>query len=202
MKKNYFVDHGLLKPNSSSKAADVLLEVQDDFDAIKYKKPSSYVEAIWEKACNHSDFGRDHRGSGFELLIATILMKENLLPFYWQAKFEFVPLAIFDLAFYTKESGPIILSLKTSVRERYKQAEFEAQALKAVHRRAQTYLITLDHDEAAKLNENIDHGVLFGIDKAIVATTSDFDTLISDLKTVTITKAPTFEVIKDPKTVN
>ena len=63
-------------------------------------------------------------------------------------------------------------------------------------------MITLDQDEAEKLNENIDNGVLFGIDKAIVATTSDFDTLIVDLKTVTIIESPTIEVIKDPKTVS
>ena len=64
---------------------------------------------------------------------------------------EFVPLANFDLVVYTEERGPVVLSLKTSIRERYKQAEFEAQAMKDVHRRAKNFLVTMEKDEAVSL---------------------------------------------------
>ena len=201
-KGNYFLNYGVVPNSSVSAAVNVLLEVQEPFDQIDIDKPSKYVASIWEKACAHVEFGRDVRGKGFELLIATVLIKKNLLPFYWQAEFEFVPLANFDLAFYTEELGPIVLSLKTSVRERYKQAEFEAQALKAVHRRAETYLITMDEEEAKNLNTKIDSGVLYGIDRAVVATNSEFDTLISDLALLKITTAPTLPLIKRSRKVS
>ena len=201
-KTNYFLQYGVISNSSVSAAVDVLLEVQKPFDEIKFDKPSKYVESIWEKACAHSAFGRDVRGKGFELLVATVLIKKGLLPFYWQAEFQFVPLANFDLAFYTEELGPIVLSLKTSVRERYKQAEFEAQALKAVHRRAETYLITMESDEAENLNSKIDSGVLYGIDRAVVATSPEFDTLVADLALLKISPAPTLPVIKRSREVN
>jgi hypothetical protein len=43
---------------------------------------------------------------------------------------------------------PICISAKTSLRERYKQADFEAIALKYVHRKALSFLVTLEENEA------------------------------------------------------
>lgn len=53
----------------------------------------------------------------FELLIQYILYQNNLLPFYRQAKVIFVPNVNFDILLYTKEIGPLCLSIKTSLRE-------------------------------------------------------------------------------------
>lgn len=64
------------------------------------------------------------------------------------AKVAFVPNVIYDLMFYTSERGPICISAKTSLRERYKQADLEAIALKYVHRKALSYLVTLQTNEA------------------------------------------------------
>lgn len=113
----------------------------------------------------------------------------------------FVPLANFDLLIFTKELGPVILSLKTSLRERYKQAEFESQALRAVHRRAKTFLVTLDQEESDSVNEKIHLGELFAIDKVLVATHLDFDELVRFLKTLTPIPSPTVELITRGKLV-
>ena len=42
-----------------------------------------------------------------------------------------------------KDNFPIVLSIKTSLRERLKQADLKALALNNVYRKAQTYLLTL-----------------------------------------------------------
>ena len=145
---------------------------------------------------------RDVRGKFFELLIATCLIRNKILPFFWQAQLVFVPLANFDLVVYTEERGPIVLSLKTSIRERYKQAEFEAQAMKDVHRRAKNFLVTMEKDEALSLQSKIDTGVLAGIDEAIVANENSFDRLIEFLKSLTIVDSPIFSAIKNPKKID
>lgn len=103
---------------------------------------------------------------------------------------------------YTEERGPIVLSLKTSIRERYKQAEFEAQALKAVHRRAKNFLLTIEKEEALSLQAKIDAGVLAGIDEAIVANEKSFDRLIDFLKSLTIVDSPIFSAIRNPKKID
>lgn len=133
--------------------------------------------------------------------MACCLIKNQVLPFFWQAQLEFVPLANFDLVVYTEERGPIVLSLKTSIRERYKQAEFEAQAMKDVHRRALNYLVTIESDEAISLKSKIDSGVLTGIDDVVVANEDSFDQLIERLRSLTIVDTPVFSAVRNPQKI-
>ena len=155
--------------SKSSLSAQLLLAIQPSLESINIQQPSKYVEYIWNKAQKDERLTRDVRGKFFELVMASCLIKNEILPFFWQAQLEFVPLANFDLVVYTEERGPVVLSLKTSIRERYKQAEFEAQAMKDVHRRAKNFLVTMENDEAASLQAKIDSGVLSGIDGVVVA---------------------------------
>ena len=200
--EDYLVSYGVLAPNNTSKAADILLSVQPSLTDIAYKTASSYVDTLWKKIQTHKKFNPSLGGSIFELVIACVLIQEDILPFYWQAEVEFVPLAIFDLVVYTKEVGPVVLSLKTSLRERYKQEEFEAQALKNVHKHAKTFLVTMDGDDASKVNEKIKKGIISGVDKAIVANRIEFNRVIDDIKKLTMIVAPKVSVISDGKRID
>ena len=201
--ENYLVSHGILTKKSAqeSKSAQVLLSIQPDLFELKYKQPSKYIDYLWHKALEDPRLERDVRGKFFELLIACCLIRHEVLPFFWQAQLEFVPLANFDLVIYTEEKGPVVLSLKTSIRERYKQAEFEAQAMKDVHRRAMNFLITMDKDESVALKNNIDAGILTGIDGVAVANESSFDEIIFFLKKLTIVDTPVFSAVKNPQKI-
>ena len=185
----------------SSLSAQLLLSIQPSLESIEIHQPSKYVEFIWSKAEKDDRLTRDVRGKFFELVIASCLIKNEILPFFWQAQLEFVPLANFDLVVYTEERGPVVLSLKTSIRERYKQAEFEAQAMKDVHRRAKNFLVTMEKDEAVSLQAKIDSGVLSGIDGVVVANEESFDELIELLKSLSIVDAPVFSAIKNPQKI-
>ena len=86
--------------------------------------PSEYVKFCWKKY-ETSGVSRTNslNGTIFELIIATLFVKEGLVPLHLQAQVAFVPNVNFDAILYTNETGPIGLSLKTSLRERYKQAD-------------------------------------------------------------------------------
>lgn len=202
--QNYLVEYGIVSESTANKSASasLLLAIQPHLDSIQIQQPSKYVDFIWKKAERDKRLTRDVRGKFFELLIASSLIKNEVFPFFWQAQLEFVPLANFDLVLYTEERGPVVLSLKTSIRERFKQAEFEAQALKNVHRRALNYLVTIESDEAISLKSKIDLGVLTGIDDVIVANEPSFDTLIENLKSLTIIDSPTFSAIRNPHKID
>jgi hypothetical protein len=187
--------------SESSLSAQLLLSIQPSLESIEIHQPSKYVEFIWNKAEKDDRLTRDVRGKFFELVIASCLIKNEILPFFWQAQLEFVPLANFDLVVYTEERGPVVLSLKTSIRERYKQAEFEAQAMKDVHRRAKNFLVTMEKDEAVSLQAKIDSGVLSGIDGVVVANEKSFDELIELLKSLSIVDTPVFSAIKNPQKI-
>jgi len=193
--QNYLISHGLISESGGGRAAEIILDIQPHIDFFDYSTPAKYVDKLMALIENHPKFTRDTRGKAFEIVIACTLIREHILPFYFQAEVLFVPIANFDLLIYTEELGPVVLSMKTSLRERYKQAELESQALRSVHRKAETFLITLDQDESDSVNIKIDSGELFAIDKVLVATHSDFNELIEHLKTLSPIAAPVVPLV-------
>ena len=192
--EDYFVKYGILGSNSSSEAARILLKIQPTLDAISYTKPSGYIRDIWDKV-QKSEMPKTMNGMAFELILACLLIKENLHPFYMSAEVQFVPNARFDLMFYSHEVGPIVLSAKTSLRERYKQADLESLALRAVYRRSKTFLVTLSETEAESVQRKIDSGDVTSLNACVVATSSQFDELVRELHSYTMMEAPVLPVV-------
>jgi hypothetical protein len=99
------------------------------------------------------------------------------------------------------ERGPICISAKTSLRERYKQADLEAIALKYVHRKALSYLVTLEENEARSVKEKIKSGDVIGLDNVVVATSNEFNELIEELKSYKFSEPPTVKVIESNQVI-
>ena len=173
---------GIVK--SKTKGYHVFMEhIAPDFMS-NTMEPSEYVRYCWN---NYENSGVERNnslnGTIFELIIATLFVKEGILPLHLQAQVAFVPNVNFDAVLYTHENGPIGLSLKTSLRERYKQADLEAVALKYVHRKAENYLLTMDREEAESVSRKIATGAVLGLDKAVLASSDEFDSFVNNLKT-------------------
>ncbi|MCQ2308429.1 MAG: hypothetical protein MJZ78_00395 [Bacteroidales bacterium] len=170
------------------------------FKDIEYSKPSDYVNKYWkEYTSKRIDGGLN--GQIFEIIISTLLYRENLLPFYIQAKVAFVPNVYFDIILYSLECGPISLSLKTSLRERYKQADLEAIALKYVHRKAKSYLLTMEEREGKSVKDKIKTGDVIGIDDVVICSLSDIDDLISKLHSIKLSLAGSVDIIESTQIV-
>lgn len=179
-----------------NKAEVVFDSLFPDFLNIEYEKPSEYIQIYWNAYLSHKERNNNLNGKVFEYILATLCIRENILPIYMSAKVAFVPNVIYDLMFYTKERGPICWSVKTSLRERYKQADLEAIALKYVHRKALNYLITLEENEAKSVKAKIKSGDVIGLDDVIVATSEEFNHLINKLKEFEFSDPPTVKVIE------
>jgi len=181
---------------TNSKAGRIFEELFPDIYNIKYKKPSDFIKHCWNKYEEYPDKNNNLNGIMFEYILASLCIREGLLPLYMSAKVAFVPNVIYDLMFYSKERGPICLSAKTSLRERYKQADLESIALKYVHRKALSYLITLNAKEAKSVKSKIKSGDVIGLDDVIVATDEEFNVLINNLKKLGFEEPPTVKVIE------
>jgi hypothetical protein len=179
----------------ATQAATVFEARIPNFLSVPYSTPSEYIRFCWAAYESHSEKNNNLNGKIFEYILATLCIREGFLPLYLSAKVAFVPNVIYDLMLYSKERGPICLSVKTSLRERYKQADLEAIALKYVHRKSLNYLITLDETAARAVKEKIKTGDVIGLDDVIVATSSDFDKLVADLKQYHFESPPPIEVI-------
>ena len=108
------------------------------------------------------------------------MLQNGINPIYFQAKFAVIPNIDFDLICYD-EKKPVSLSIKTSLRKRYKQADLESMALRQVYRDAECYLLVLT-DEYAGVRSKIKDGELFGLTDCLRADSQDFDDLVWSLK--------------------
>jgi len=187
--------------SDDGQAAAIFEGLFPSFIDLEYQKPSEYVEKYWNaytkmrvKRIPNEQKRRGINGKIFEYIIATLLIREEILPIFINAKVTFVPNINFDILLYTKEHGPICLSAKTSFRERYKQADLEAMALKNVHRISRSFLLTLDRD-ATSLSEKILKGDTFGLNDVIVATSDKFNDFIKELKVYNFSLSPSVSVV-------
>lgn len=165
----------------------------ENFMTLKYQTPHEYIKKYWI-ALEKADKPTLH-GNIFEYIIYTLLYREGIRPFYTQAKVAFVPNVNFDVLLYSKYA-PVSLSLKTSLRERYKQADLEAIALKYVHRRSKCYLLTMDTKEASVQKSKILNGDIIGLDEVIDCNSEDIDRLIASLKQTSFDVSEKIEVVQ------
>ena len=141
-------------------------------------------------------------GHVFEGLLTVLFHLCKVGPLYFQANLKFVPDANFDFIGYSEEHGPIVLSAKTSLRERKKQADLEGRFMRQVYQRSQSYLITLDADEARAANANIDRGGLMGIDRVVSMEDGSFDELIKKLQGMDFCEPEMVQIITGTRIIN
>ena len=186
--------HPLLTSLRGKKAA-VIAKVFGERLSLAAQRPSRFVKQAWQ-AYTHSGLGSNSlNGAIFEYLIAFCLYERHIRPFYQQARLGLVPNVAYDLVLYTKAAYPITLSLKTSLRERYKQADLEGWALKNVHRKAKNYLLTLSN-EVVGVQQKIAEGAIAGLDAAILVTSEAFDTLLEELQATALQQAQQIPLIE------
>lgn len=187
------VNKGLAKKESATTQLFEGLIKGETFMSVRYKTPKEYVKRYWT-ALELANKPTLH-GTAFEYIIYTLLYREGIKPFYTQAQVAFVPNVNFDALLYC-QSTPVSLSLKTSLRERYKQADLEAIALKYVHRKSKCYLLTMDTKEADVQKEKILSGDIIGLDEIIDCNTNDIDNLITELKKIQFTTSKQIDIVQ------
>jgi len=140
------------------------------------------------------------RGRWLEWATLVALKERKLVPAYWQAEFAAVPHNFNDALLWSKEHGPVVISCKTSLRERYKQADLEAVALRQHYPIAKFFLLTLDADKrhVASVRKKIAAKELLALHAVYDETNAD--ELFALLKTLTLVEAPE-KVLRSGKAV-
>ncbi len=183
-----------------TKTSDVFENIYSNILEEEYSKPSSFIEENWNKYLLYKESEKTDRstnGSVFESLICVLLYRENLFPLFTQVQVAFVPNAIFDILLYNDKNRIVSLSLKTTLRERWKQADLEALALKNVHRNSRSFLITLSKNETNSIKNKIQSGSVLGLNDVVLANSVQFDSLIEDLKQNQYIKPGTVNILQN-----
>lgn len=169
--------------------------------------PSAYVAECWNRYKHNASRNTYKRtnslnGKIFEVIVATALYRYKVRPFYLQATAQLVPDVDYDIIMYDKINHvPITISVKTSVRERYKQADLEAYAFKNVHRAAMNYLVLLNAKECANVQKKIDSGSVLGLKQAIQADADEFDVFLEELKGLKLGASPKISLFEGQRVI-
>lgn len=164
----------------------------------KNQSSSQLIKQIWEKELV-KELPNSTRGALFEYLIAYCLNSQKILPFYLQAKINLVDGVIYDIVLFNEKLSPIVLSIKTSLRERYKQAFLEARVLRDVYSSSKSYLLTLNGSEyktRKRENQQEDSPILDGV---IAVDTEEFDKFLEELKNTELRKSTKQQIITQGK---
>jgi hypothetical protein len=128
-------------------------------------------------------------------LIAYCLNSQGILPFYTQVKINLVDGVIYDIVLFDEKLSPIVLSIKTSLRERYKQAFLETRVLKDVYSASKTYLLTLNGSEYKTRKKEIEQNNSSILDDIIAVDTEEFDRFLEKLKSIEFRKSTKQQII-------
>ncbi|MDN6268244.1 MAG: hypothetical protein L0J44_10395, partial [Tetragenococcus koreensis] len=160
----------------TGKTTVITKEILENFDFKNYKSPSDFIEKSWNYYKDSFDSNNSINGTIFENLVAYVLAYEGIDNIYEQAEVAFVPNAIFDILLYSSEQV-FTLSLKTTLRERWKQADLEAYAVKNVLKSSKSYVITLSQREVEARRKQAKNKKDFynGLDGFVIATNTEFD---------------------------
>ena len=150
----------------------------------------------WAKYVDNYGSNNSLNGTVFENFVILALAREGIDNIYHQTELTYVPSAIFDVFLYNPEK-PIALSIKTSLRERWKQADLEALAIKQVHKDADCFVLTLSDSEVlTRRNRSTNYASLDGF---ILANTNEFDDFVNYLRSMQFDIAGFSPIIKESR---
>jgi len=172
--------------------AAVHLLVKKRWTAKPWKSPPELVSEIYIRCRKNGLGSANWNGYLFEALVHRLLLESgiNQKCILVNAKLALIEDTKYDIVLCGQKirSGrqfPVCLSLKTSLRERYKQAEREGMIAKQVHRGSFTALLTMED----KIPET-----LYGLDRIVgCSNPSHLADLVSEIKSMNLV---TFDKIR------
>ena len=146
----------------------------------QYPSPHEFIGFAYQTYKKKHRSSPSINGTILEFLVCETLVREGIVPFFYQARFTQVPNADFDIVLYDPVL-PVVLSVKTSLRERYKQAVLEGVVLQQVYRKAESHLLTLSGEEAVNLQRKIEEGSVTGMQSCVRLDTKAYDDFLAAL---------------------
>lgn len=176
----YFLKNGKINA-SKSKALKLIEKVWPNLNSNSHIRSSMFISNVFDKIEKKFQPSNALRGSIFEYLIMCVFFRNDINPFFYQVNLNFVHNVTFDLVLFDTNKKPIIISLKTSGKDAYKQVELEFYAAKQVHKNCRTIYVTYEDDAVRFIERKKELSEIHSIDEIYSTQDKDFDKLIKDL---------------------
>jgi len=169
---------------------DIIIFSQENPTAI----PSRFMESAYAKL---STGMARHNGKLFEGLFLAILGRAGIAHVILDAEYGCLPYSTIDVAIYYEKKVPVLISLKSSLRERWKQSDLEFSRIKSLNPGAICAIATLEDAgmPLRLLGENRLLGSDFIIDCRVPSHWAKFLSRITESKNVTCIEDKTLGLI-------
>ena len=124
---DFFLSKGKVNA-SKSKALKLIEKVCPNINSNPHIRSSMFINNVFEKIEKKFKPSNALRGSIFEYLMMCAFFRNDINPFFYQVNLSFVYNVTFDFVLFDTNKKPIIISLKTSGKDAYKQVELECFA--------------------------------------------------------------------------
>ena len=191
----FFISKGKVNA-SKSKALKLIEKVCPNLNTNPHVRSSMFINNIFEKIEKKFNPSNALRGSVFEHLMMCVFFMNEISTFFYQVNLNFVYNVTFDFVLFDTNKRPIILSLKTSGKDAYKQVELEGLVAKQVHKNCRTIYVNYDDDAVRFLERKKNLSEIHYIDEIYSTQDKDFDKLIIDLKSRDYIDPGSVDIIK------
>jgi len=152
-----------------------------DISAIQASRPSQLTRALWSLSGGETQVGNT-RGHILLICMISALAREQIGPFYVNCGVKGVPTHSWDLVFTSPEGRVIAVSANVTLKERWKNENLAAWALKKVLPQSSAYIVLHNEDEATTIGNKIVRGEAASIDGRAQIFSPDFDQFLAILK--------------------
>ena len=180
-------------PKSRGITNTMMEEVELPLDA----PPSMFVQTCWDWYKENYPSNHSMNGKMLENIIELALERAQIPNLYVQVRLKDVSLAVFDIMLFEGDT-PLALPVKTTIRERWKQAELEAREMKRYYPGAECLLLTLSEQEVNARRNAPEQTT--GIDRFVLANTPEFDELVEQLTKRTFTQPLSKDIVQKCQT--
>jgi len=161
---------------------------EQEFLTYRYESTYEYFDHFWrkyelwlqkdkEKYNRKDNYYKGSNGKALEVIITFLITREKILIKYMDENIG-IPYVKPDLILERKDKKLIFLSLKTSLRERWKQADWEAAKFKKKYPSDYCYLLSNNTNEIKNLKKKIK---FLDLEEVFSTTKEDFARLFSIL---------------------
>ena len=145
-------------------------------------RPSDFLADVWKKL-DAENCSAGHRGQYLLIGLVSILIREDIGPFYVGCGVKGIPTHTWDVVFPRKDGSITAISANVTLKERWKTENLAAWGLKREYNSSQAFVIVRNEKEVPSLNRRIETKEAAYIDACAQAFSPHFDQLISNLKT-------------------
>ena len=174
----------LCKKNSCFKLVPF---IEKDFLTYNYNKPQEFFINFWNKyelfkkkfkSINKKEINNSFNGAALEIILAYLFTRENIQIYKMDENID-IKFVKPDFILIGKSKKKFFISVKVSLRERWKQADWEAIKYKDKYPNSKCFLVINNKKEYNSMKEKIE---FLSLDNVFFANSNDLNEMINLIK--------------------